>query len=478
MYCLWAIVVCWQLSWAYDVHAQGGGWTPPVNLSDTMTKSWLPAACADSAGNVHVFWAEFVNPDSESSDTLYYRKWDGQNWSRPAAVLVTGGPASQAQNAVWYPACAADDSGVLHVVWTDTHSVYYSQAAIDGEPWRPQAWSKPKAIYPNRGNFGSFPDIAVDPQGSIHVVFSTYDQSYHIRSDDGGGKWSVPVSIFDTPNVASRPRISIEENGTMHVGISEVDFTDSALNVVYARSTDGGETWDDVNPLSLDTEARYPVRMIARREPGGALRAIWPDNIMGVFYERRSMDEGDSWGKPETIVQGSPGFGWPALASDSGGVAHLLVSVGGEIEHRAWEGSVWSSPDNISRTPTSSDMPILVVTNGNRLHAIWMEWVEGQRDVHDEGNMEIFYSTETVSAPFVAGREFSPVPTPSAPAVTETPTREAPTAVPPAATGTPPRVNRLRAGSAGPSAVVLTGLASAVVVLGLVVGWSLRRRRV
>jgi hypothetical protein len=123
-------------------------------------------------------------------------------------------------------------------------------------------------------------------------------------------------------------------------------------------------------------------------------------------------------------------------------------------------------------------MPILLVTNGNRIHAIWMEWVEGQRDVHDEGNMEIFYSTETVSAPFVAGREFSPVPTPSAPAVTETPTREAPTAVPPAATGTPPRVNRLRAGSAGPSAVVLTGLASAVVVLGLVVGWSLRRRRV
>jgi hypothetical protein len=451
------------------VQAQEGEWSTPVNLSNTPAKSWLPSACADRAGNIHVLWAEFVDAKSTTSDTVYYTMWDGQRWTDPADIVITGaGPASQAFNAVWYPACAADDLGRLHLVWTDTHSIYYSQAYINGEPWKATAWSTPLVVYPNPTAPGGMPHMAVDSQGGIHIVFNTYDRSYHIASTDGGQSWSDPVSMAVTPDRATRPRIFVDDQDVLHVGITEVNEMDNGIGVLYSRSLDGGRSWEDAQQLDGDTGAQDPIWAVVGMDGKGMLHAVWPARYDKAFYHQMSDDRGRAWSQAEPMgnTVGEAGFGWPAMAMDSAGTLHLLLSTNDNISHYQWDGSEWTGPEDVSRTETSSNMPSLVVSGGNLLHAIWMEYAPEQEDVHASGNTEIYHSVRTVAAPARPPAGFSHVTTTPVPTGTSRPVVQA------TATAVPTRVHVSSTKPEAPTseaASLLTGILLSAALMAVVV---------
>lgn len=461
------------------VDAQSTEWSAPINLSSTTTKSWLPSACADRAGNLHVVWGEFVDPQSSTSDTLYYTRWDGKEWTEPADILITGrGPASQAQNAVWYPACAADGFGRLHVVWTDTHSIYYSRATIGKDVWKAAAWSAPRAIFPNPNAPGGFPHIAVDSQDTIHVVFNTYDESLHIRSTDGGQTWSEPISLAVTPDRATRPRLLIDDQDILHVGITEVNETDNGIGILYNRSLDSGQSWGEAQQLDADFDAEYPIEPAIGMDGQDMLHVVWVGWRNGAFYHQVSADAGASWSRPKEVlrVPGGIGFRATAMATDSAGALHLLLSYRRDALHQQWTGSGWTQSVNVSRSETSSDMPTLLVTSGNQLHAVWLEYVAGQGHVHEGGNMEVFYSTASLPAPSLLPSGFLASKDPAAP--TGLPSarravRECATATPTPARVSPDRVPNLESGQSGPLTV---GIVLTTVAMALVVGLMRWRR--
>jgi len=468
----------WYIVVPTAVYAQTSKWSTPLNLSKTQTKSWLPSACADRAGNVHVVWAEFANSNSSTSDTVYYAMWDGRQWSKPSAILVTGAePASLARNAVWHPGCATDDVGRLHVVWTDTHSVYYSQAYIGDETWTAGVWSPPRAIFPNPGAPGGFPAITVDNQQTVHVTLNTLEQIYYLSSRDGGKSWSKPISIADTPNRATRPRILADNQGFLHVGISEVNESDNGIGVLYARSLDNGQTWDVTRRLSDGTKGRYPIWLTIGIDGQGVLHAVWPAAQDFVFYHRWSNTKGASWSEPKVIAQGKAGYGWPSMAIDGDGILHLLVSVSDDIYHYQWNGTNWIQTENVSRTSSSSNKPTLLVTGGNQLHAIWMEYAPGYTDVHNSGNAEIYYSTTTISASAKPLATFLPRP----PTATVVPTATRAGIAQPTARATSVRLP-ISSESApdlqsGQTVPLLAGILPIMFLLGLVLLWRARERR-
>ncbi len=115
---------------ARPLAAQSGViWSEPKLLSDREVDSWPPTMVADAAGNVHVVWSQTMSRDSRlvgEGDSLFYRRWDGKEWSRPVNILVS--PEGGAE----WPQLAITPDNMLHLIWgtgSRDSRLYYSQCA-------------------------------------------------------------------------------------------------------------------------------------------------------------------------------------------------------------------------------------------------------------------------------------------------------------------------------------------------------------
>jgi hypothetical protein len=127
-------------------------------------------------------------------------------------------------------------------------------------------------IVNEQGHKAQSPEIAVGPDGSVHMVWidentaaaahdhSKYGHSHlaatnllYARSSDGGATFGKPVQINANPGEVwgfsvSKPRIAVGANGTIHVFYPANDqspYNGKPVAVAhYTRSTDGGRSFD------------------------------------------------------------------------------------------------------------------------------------------------------------------------------------------------------------------------------------------
>ena len=142
------------------------------------------------------------------------------------------------------------------------------------------------------------PDLAVDPAtGDLLLSWVGGDSSgwnvYVARSVDRGAAWSAPVRVTDRehdvhPHGESSPRLVAGPGGTLAAA-----WTNSipapgrrwpGSNIRFARSTDGGRTWEAAITLNDDT-ARGPAGHIfhgAAWAADSTLLVAWMDERGGV----------------------------------------------------------------------------------------------------------------------------------------------------------------------------------------------------
>jgi hypothetical protein len=85
---------------------------------------------------------------------------------------------TQAKRLTWnsgyssWPAIAVDTTGNLHVVWMDdtpgNREIYYKKSTDGGSTWMPS-----QRLTWNSG-WSAYPGIAVDSSGNLHVVWDDY----------------------------------------------------------------------------------------------------------------------------------------------------------------------------------------------------------------------------------------------------------------------------------------------------------------
>jgi hypothetical protein len=472
-------------------YAQTEEWSTPINLSNTPSKSWIPAVTADSAGNVHVVWGEWLDKDDgDWGDAIFYTMWDGESWSEPNDILIT--PNGTLAD---LPAIAADSQGRLHVVWEAQSGIYYSQAWVQDGPWQASAWSAPVAISEvGRGRA----DIAIDQEDTIHVVWidpplepavldgelcrDCWDVHY-ARSSDGGRTWSTPVNLSDSPERAAYPFVTTDAAGAIHVAWDEHDAADQAVTGRYSRSLDGGATWSVPRDLKQEGVTGRPYRFYVDLGAGDQVYTTWQLWHAPGLFLRSSQDGGSSWSPvvelPDVVGQGS--YSYLETAGDSAGDLFVAFSAGPygnrDVYAGQWGDGAWERLDNVSNSAQHAHRPRLVVTGGNTLHLVGFEHTDGQATIHDEGNMEIWYSRLETGAPH---RPPAPLPTrPPATPAPESVSRATATPVP-----TPTRTpSSALAGSSptprpNPDLAIAAGIGAALTVLGLiVVGRMVRIRR-
>lgn len=118
---------------------------------------------------------------------------------------------------------------------------------------------------------------------------------YFRQSNDEGNLWSSKKKISNENSDCYPPSLAVNAK-TVH--ISWIDFGETIDGeIYYARSTDGGDTWEKNRILVEDANsARYPLLTCSEKN----VYLIWQDVQSQVFF-KASRDQGVSWEKEVLI---------------------------------------------------------------------------------------------------------------------------------------------------------------------------------
>ena len=326
-----------------------------VFRDDSGSAEVRPAAIvADPAGVAHLFWLYQEDRNDRSSWAVSYLRWQNGIWAAPNDVLVSPGGGAGA------PRVALDSEDRLHVIWADG-DLYYSSspAPTAGDA---HSWSEPVAIA--RALEG---DIAVDQTGRLHVVFTTGQDGespqYSHTLEYGG--WSPPAAVSRggmSNAAAGSPRLSSDGRGRIHVTWTQHQLPGGwpPLGQWYARSDDGGSTWEMSSELARGEQGQGTVLAIG----GDEIHLVWRGTTgAGGTYHQWSTDGGIVWHGP-IVFDPDGGFsGAQSLAADSAGNIHLVRGDGG---YQVWRDGGWSPVP--AEFADSGETGTLAIGLGNQVH--------------------------------------------------------------------------------------------------------------
>ncbi|MGD1001830.1 MAG: sialidase family protein [Candidatus Brocadiia bacterium] len=155
------------------------------------------------------------------------------------------------------------------------------------------------------------PDVAVDPKGVLHMVYALNRNAWYIRSTDNGATFSQPVQVNSEGTVGFTmgergPKLSVGGDGVIHVVWSNIWSPGVQTFAYYARSLDGGKTFEK-RKLVSSMDAPDGLTMAA----DGASRVLVFWHVMNPLqnevpaatwlYMARSDDNGDTFKTAERI---------------------------------------------------------------------------------------------------------------------------------------------------------------------------------
>lgn len=300
-------------------------------------------------------------------------------------ALVIGGIAFliETPSLGWTTAVQRDSS---RVEWADPIEVA-AGAAYRG-PWR---------MNDSNWHFVDDPAVALADDGTVGVAWTdhTTQNLYFQRfTANGTPQFDAPVNLSRSPEVFSwLPRMVFPNGGADRVYVlwQEIVFSGGTHGgeVFFARSTDGGRTFESPVNLSNSAAGDGKGRLTPRRWDNGSLDlAVGPDGTIyaawteyeGRLWVRRSTDGGTAFSDPVHVVGSDslPARG-PSLVVDSEGTVHLVWATGGSASadlryaRSSDRGRTFSAPTTVAESDGHSDAPSLAVDRDGVLHLAYAE---------------------------------------------------------------------------------------------------------
>jgi hypothetical protein len=194
-----------------------------VTLADTMSTNLGDIAC-DSQDNIHVVWSDVRDTGQPVSNLeIYYKKLDNNGNNLVDDTRITVAPYYSV-----YPAIAVDPSDNIHIAWCEEmefgsiwqEEVFYTKLDNNGNTLVDDI-----AVTESDGEESLFPDIAVDSQGNVHIMWiddrnetgTQQNQDYWYSKLDNDGNTIVDDTMIFFKGEHFRPSISIDSNDLLHV---------------------------------------------------------------------------------------------------------------------------------------------------------------------------------------------------------------------------------------------------------------------
>ena len=291
--------------------------TSATNAVDFQDKPWMTVdrnPSSPNKGNVYISWTDFIGGASPVFIQFARSTDSGVTFSDPQPLSptkntneVSGSVPVVAPNGdlyvAYYDGNINPDGGITIVKSTDGGKTF-------GSP-KTAASFLTIASDVTGGNgvrTRSFPSMAVDKNGVVHIVYDAEPQLlmpdrsdvFYVRSNDGGNTFSVPVRINDDTTATTQvfPAVAAAGDGTVAIKWWDRrnDPINDSLNDVYmAYSTDGGMTFGKnfrvtnanwvFGPVDLQTNASdYHGDYDGLAADGSNIYVSWSDE-RGAFPE-------------------------------------------------------------------------------------------------------------------------------------------------------------------------------------------------
>jgi hypothetical protein len=146
-------------------------------------------------------------------------------------------------------------------------------------------------------------DIASSNDGSdVYVVWEQEGEIMLAASHDGGETWGEIVNVSNTPGASTNPSVATSADGeTVHVTWED---TPGNGDIFYARSTDGGATFEASRNLSNTPGRSNDHQLLAE---GSNVYVVWVDYTTGNgdIYFRKSNNNGGTFSNTINLSRGS-----------------------------------------------------------------------------------------------------------------------------------------------------------------------------
>jgi BNR repeat protein len=323
---------------AQDQRVVTGVWSQPEYIGD----GWWQQIAVDRNDRAYMTWYGVVQND----DSMYLAERDPDGtWTPPNDVIYTPYRGVTLRNAI-----VVTSDGTLHAVYRSQGAHFYtrvySSEAYDAADWRQPFRVNDEAYYVSLTasqddvlhliygeQVGDTTQLEVNPDRA--ECFKCSDVLYR-RSTDGGDTWSSPVNLSVTPFGAEKIDIFQGPTGRMFVTWDEGhgsfmargDYKD--VRLIY--SDDEGLTWSD--PIIFDGGDRLivPIQIAATELNDGSMLVVWRDrNSYTVYYQTSDADL-ETWSDPQPLAGifareiNDTPFDDYALVTDKLGIAHLFLA--------------------------------------------------------------------------------------------------------------------------------------------------------
>jgi hypothetical protein len=315
-----------------------------------------PTFLTTDQDQMHLFW---YWPDAAD---IYYSAWDGTRWLlQPAQVFNSPGGG---QIDLTVLTSAPDRFGAF---WSDTVSgrLYFSQVGIEQAALSSAWFDAAELALPQE--IASAPTVVRLPDNRLLLAYTVPINEgrgiYTTTSSDRGLTWSEPAQLFDGADagwpVVGSPHLTQTDSGELHMMWLQGALTEAqrASRLVYAYSSDGGETWSTPQTVA-DTAVSNPlIAGVGQAE----VHRIWQTHTDGrvSLWHQYSVDNGRSWSRA-AVIGGTTVGGFYTIVKDAAGGVHMLRIADLTLEHWQWDGSQWISQEGVTLRSESGGSPTIL----------------------------------------------------------------------------------------------------------------------
>jgi Neuraminidase (sialidase) len=366
-----------------------------TNAAADSGEDYQPRLVTDGAGNWIAVWYSNnpVGGTGGDRDILFARSTDFcSTWTDPAPLNTNATGDSGADEMA---AVTTDGVGTWIAVWqsTDTlgnkigtdQDILFARSTDNGGTWTAPATLNNNADS-DSGNDNN-PRVTTDRNGNWIVVWQSGEDLGGVlgsefdilcaRSTDNGVTWTGPAPL--NTNASSdngddlSPQLTTDGLGNWIAVWHTWDDLGGAIgldyDILFARSTDVGETWSVAGPLNTSAthDSGADSNPVVATDGAGRWIAVWEsDDSLGLslgadadIVMALSEDNGQTWSAPSPLNSATTDVEWdvtPQVATDGAGNWYAVWSsdetFGGEIgrdldilfARSTDNGETWSAP--------------------------------------------------------------------------------------------------------------------------------------
>ncbi|MBX3057565.1 MAG: PD40 domain-containing protein [Anaerolineae bacterium] len=261
------------------------------------------------------------------------------------------------------PQISVDAEGVVHVIWGEAN-LYYRYRAANG------SWSQTQQIasdhYPPQ-------ELLVDEHGNLHGIGGTADQGiYYVYRNKATGLWSV-TSVVNDGNWSMHPDLAVDSSGRAHIVWESRYPGSSNTSVKYSyRLANGAFS----TPIAFQDTYGYSREPLIEIDGNDNLHIIW---LSVVDYDRIKImyvtSAQGNWLQTQVVTPTPRDIGYHTLAIEEDSTAHIVWSENTNFTPTIYyryvnEFGMWSDVQSVVQSGWIGAMQTAVDSKGT-VHVVW-----------------------------------------------------------------------------------------------------------